>query len=105
MALDAPLNHRQVVVLRWINDGCPADRWADFTFKTSASALRSRRLVDISKRGGRWSATFLPAGVFYLANGQYPSRHWAKKGGAIVALARSWGVSLPSGSTSRSNFA
>ena len=84
MALDTPLNHRQFEVLRWINDGCPEGRWTDFTYKTTASALQSRRLVGISKRGGKWSATILPAGVAYLANGQYPSGHWTKKRGAVA---------------------
>ena len=84
MALVTPLNHRQFEVLRWINDGCPEGRWTDFTYKTTASALQSRRLVGISKRGGKWSATILPAGVAYLANGQYPSGHWTKKRGAVA---------------------
>lgn len=76
MALDARLNHRQVEVLSWINDGCPADRWTDATFKTVAIALQSRRLVAISRRGGVWTAMVLPAGVHYLTHGQYPPGHW-----------------------------
>lgn len=79
MALDAPLNHRQVDVLRWINDGCPAGRWTDISFKAVAVALQSRRLVSISKRGGVWTATILPAGVHYLTHGQYPPGHWRIK--------------------------
>lgn len=79
MALDAPLSDRQVEVLRWINDGCPDGRWSDFTFKTTANALASRRLVIISKRGGVWSAAMLPAGEHYLAKGTYPQGHWSKK--------------------------
>ena len=46
VALKDPLNHRQVEVLRWISEGCPDDRWTDFTYKTTASALQSRRLVE-----------------------------------------------------------
>lgn len=79
MALDAPLTHRQVEVLRWISDGCPDGRWTDFTFKTTANALASRRLVAVSKRGGVWSAAILPAGEHYLADGNYPPDHWAKR--------------------------
>src|SRR5690625_1372017 len=79
MALNTPLNDRQIEVLRWIGDGCPDGRWADFTFKTTANALASRRLVTVSKRGGVWSAAILPAGSHYLANSQYPAGHWDKR--------------------------
>lgn len=79
MALDTPLNHRQIEVLRWISDGCPDGRWTDFTFKTTAAALASRRLVTVSKRGGAWSAAILPAGEHYLTKGQYPVNHWGKR--------------------------
>jgi hypothetical protein len=79
VALDAPLNQRQLDVLRWIHDGCPEGRWSDFTYKTTAGALQGRRLVDVSKRGGTWSATVLPAGVFYLAHGGYPPGHWSRR--------------------------
>lgn len=78
MSLDTPLNTRQLEVLRWISDGCPDGRWTDFTFKTTANALASRRLVTASKRGGTWSAAVLPAGEYYLANGTYPPGHFAK---------------------------
>lgn len=76
MTLGGSLNHRQVEVLRWINDGRPTGRWTNFSFKTVAIALQSRRLVSISKRGGAWTATVLPAGVHYLSHGQYPAGHW-----------------------------
>lgn len=79
MALDAPLNTRQLDVLRWISDGCPDGRWTTFTFKTTANALASRRLATVSKRGGIWSAAVLPAGEYYLANGSYPPGHFAKR--------------------------
>lgn len=79
MALDAPLNERQVEVLRWISDGCPDGRWTDFSFKTTANALASRRLVTVSKRGGGWSAAVLPAGEHYLAHERYPEGHWSKR--------------------------
>lgn len=66
-------------VLRWIKDGCPDGRWTDFTFKTTANALASRRLVRVSKRGGVWSSAVLPAGEYYLTHSQYPPGHWAKR--------------------------
>jgi len=79
VALDAPLNRRQVEVPNWIKDGCPSGRWTDARFKTVAVALQSRRLASISKRGGAWKATVLPAGVHYLNHGEYPPGHWRLK--------------------------
>lgn len=76
MALDNPLNQRQLDVLKWINDGCPDGRWTDYTFKTTAQSLASRRLVTVSKRGGTWKAAILPAGEHYLATRAYPTGHW-----------------------------
>lgn len=86
MALRDPLNHRQVEVLRWISEGCPDGRWTDFTYKTTASALRSRRLVKVSRQDGMWTASILPAGEQYLASGGYPPGHWTKRRGAGVEL-------------------
>ena len=86
VALKDPLNNRQVEVLRWISEGCPDGRWTDFTYKVTALALQSRRLVEVSKRGGAWSASTSPAGDHYLVNGCYPSGHWTKRSGAIVDL-------------------
>lgn len=75
MALDAPLNERQVEVLRWISDGCPDGRWTNSSYKTTTAALEWRGLVTVSKRGGTWSASVLPAGSEYLATGNYPAGH------------------------------
>jgi hypothetical protein len=75
VALDTPLNQRQVDVLRWIADRCPAGHWADFTYKTTAKALEWRGLIVISRQGGRWEASILPAGTHYLETGNYPSGH------------------------------
>lgn len=86
MAQKDPLNHRQVKVLRWISEGCPDGRWTDFTYKATASALQSRRLVKVSKRGGKWRASTSPAGDHDLVNGCYPQNHWAKRGAAAVHL-------------------
>ncbi|OBH59003.1 hypothetical protein A5687_21320 [Mycobacterium mantenii] len=75
MTLDAPLNGRQLAVLRWVSEGCPEGRWTNFSFKTSAAAVEWRGLVSVSKRGGMWRATVTPAGTHYLANGNYPVGH------------------------------
>lgn len=79
VSLNAPLNDRQFDVLRWIQEGCPLGRWTDYTYKHVAMALQSRRLVEVSKRGGVWNAAILPAGLHYLANGGYPPTHWTTR--------------------------
>jgi len=88
VALDASLNRRQLDVLTWIKDGCPDGRWADHTFKTTAQALASRRLVTVSKRGGTWKAAILPAGEHYLSTGRYPSGHWSRRRTSAAELDR-----------------
>lgn len=75
VALDASLNQGQIDVLQWISEGCPADRWTNFTYKTTAAALEWRGLITVSKRGGIWTAAILPAGTHYLATGKYPAGH------------------------------
>lgn len=79
MPLNGPLNYRQLDVLRWINEGCPEGRWSDFTYKIVAIALQSRRLVSVSKRGGRWNATIEQAGLHYLEHGGFPPGHFPKQ--------------------------
>lgn len=75
MALDAPLNQRQIDVLQWISKGCQEGRWPDHTYKTTAAALEWRGLVTVSKRGGVWTASILSAGARYLATGNYTPGH------------------------------
>jgi hypothetical protein len=75
----ASLNHRQLDVLRWIRDGCPEGRWDGYTYKTVAIALQSRRLVSVSKRGGRWTAKIEQAGIHYLEHGDFPPGHFPKQ--------------------------
>jgi hypothetical protein len=75
VALDAPLNQRQIDILRWISEGCQEERWPDHTYKTTAAALEWRGLVAVSKRGGVWNASILPAGTHYLVTGNYPPGH------------------------------
>ncbi|MEU4626897.1 hypothetical protein AB0G04_43855 [Actinoplanes sp. NPDC023801] len=68
----APLKPYQVEVLRWVEAGCPdADMPGDGA-KQTARALQGRRLVAVSRRGGRWSATLTERGRYYLDNGRYP---------------------------------
>jgi hypothetical protein len=78
VALDTPLNTRQLEVLRWISEGCPDGRWTDYTYKTTAKSLQHRRLVTVTKKSG-WKATIEPAGVYYLKHGDYPADHFPNK--------------------------
>ncbi|MEY9777251.1 hypothetical protein [Arthrobacter sp. MW3 TE3886] len=66
-----PLKPAQVGVLRWIAAGCPDGVMEDVTYKTTAAALQNRNLVRISKPHGRWQATVLPGGQYYLEHGDY----------------------------------
>jgi len=65
------VNARQLDVLSWIADGCPDGVMLDFSYKTTAAALRNRGLAAVSKRGG-WHATITEAGRRYLELGGYP---------------------------------
>lgn len=70
-ATNRKLNERQWAVLRWISEGCPDREWPDSTHKTTAVALQSRRLVQISRSGGVWSAELTDGGRHFLnADGQ-----------------------------------
>lgn len=71
------MNARQLEVLKWIVDGCPDGVQTGNTYKTTAVALKGRRLVTISRKGGVWSAEATEAGRHYTANGAYPDGHWA----------------------------
>lgn len=70
----APLNQRQLAVLRWIADGCPDGVMAGFSYKTTALALQERRLVRVTKKRGVWRAELTDAGRFYLERGHHPQR-------------------------------
>ncbi|MGH9126463.1 MAG: hypothetical protein ACRDZ8_17310 [Acidimicrobiales bacterium] len=75
MARDfGPLNERQVTVLRWIVDGCPAGVMDGDAYKVSAIALQSRGLARVSKRRGLWRAEATDDGRNYLLHGTYPDR-------------------------------
>ncbi|MFD5225718.1 hypothetical protein ACFWHT_08875 [Microbacterium sp. NPDC058342] len=68
------MNDRQLQVLRWIADGCPAGKWSadDNVHKISAAALKSRGLATITGHGRTWTATITDAGTHYLEHGSYP---------------------------------
>lgn len=66
-----PLHERQLEVLRWIADGCPAGVMEGYTHKTTAQALQNRHLVTVSRRRGAWSATLTDEGRYYLEHGRY----------------------------------
>jgi len=97
-----PVNERQLEVLRWIADECPDGVMTDQTHKLSAAALKSRRLVKVSKRGG-WHAEITDDGQYYLNHGEYPegqqrtSRKASHAGenGAVTATSPSPTATLP----------
>lgn len=66
MAQRKTLTEKQVAVLRWIADGCPAGVMLDEFHRISAAALRSRALVNTSGRGPTWNAKITSIGREYL---------------------------------------
>ncbi len=74
--MDGRVNDRQLEVLRWIADGCPEGKWPedDFSYKTSAAALKSRGLATIKGRGRTWSVAITEADTHYVEHGTYPPR-------------------------------
>ena len=88
------VNERQLAVLKWISEGCPPGVWADDSYKASVAALRSRRLVKITKGRGHWSAEVTEAGAHFLEAGAYPEGHWADRGGPRAAKRPQGGSAL-----------
>lgn len=72
--MKSPLNDRQLDVLKWITGGCLAGSWpeGDYSYKTSAAALKARGLVTITGHAKTWSASTTEAGTYYLEHGTYP---------------------------------
>ncbi|WP_091063131.1 hypothetical protein [Micromonospora humi] len=66
------LNERQVALLRQIADGDDLSTPEGAPHRTSARALQTRRLVDITRKGGLWRATVTEAGRYYLEHGFHP---------------------------------
>lgn len=68
------LTEHQLVVLRWIAEGCPDGVWPDTAHRISAGALRNRGMVKTSGRGSTWTASITTKGKEYLklASGPRP---------------------------------
>ncbi len=72
--MERQVNERQLSVLQWVQDGCPAGVWETSSYKSTCQALQSRGLVTVSRKAGQWSVTLTSAGQHYLAHGTYPPR-------------------------------
>jgi hypothetical protein len=85
MAQRKTLTDRQIAVLRWIGDGCPAGVMADeMSARISAGALRNRGLVRTSGRGRSWKATITPDGTDYLKQVDGPNPPVARQANVSV---------------------
>jgi hypothetical protein len=51
---------------------------AGYSYKSTAVALKSRRLVQIEKTRGSWKAVLTDAGAYFLEHASYPAGHWPK---------------------------
>ncbi len=70
--MDLSLNETQLAVLKWIGAGPDLDDPPTPAFKTSAIALRSRGLIELDRRRGRWNAVIVAKGEYYLEHGKHP---------------------------------
>lgn len=65
--LPLTLNGKQVEILRWVEEGCPPERYTDgFAHRITARALGTRGYVRVLGRGPSWSAMITPAGREWL---------------------------------------
>ena len=60
--LERQVNERQLSVLKWVGEGCPAGVWETISYKTTCQALQNRGLVKVSRKGGQWSVALTSAG-------------------------------------------
>lgn len=67
----APLSQPQLDVLLWVKRDCPDGVWEGHAHKIMAQSLANRNLIAIRRVGGRWAATMLPGGDYYVAHGGY----------------------------------
>ena len=65
------LSDRQLLLLRRIAGGDDLSGPDGVDQRNSARGLQTRRLVDISRRGGTWRARVTGAGRFYLDHGYH----------------------------------
>ena len=61
------LTEDQVLLLRWIADGCPNGVMDNNWYRISAAALQRRGLVAIAGKRATWTASITAAGSEYLA--------------------------------------
>jgi hypothetical protein len=78
------LTEQQLVILRWIADGCPDGAMDGSSHRISAAALRNRGLVRISGRGNSWSAAVTAPGQEYLAKVDGPDAPLPRQGNVSV---------------------
>ncbi|GAA1536583.1 hypothetical protein GCM10009730_52200 [Streptomyces albidochromogenes] len=53
--MERQVNERQLSVLQWVEDGCPAGVWETSSYKSTCQALQNRGLVTVSRKAGQWS--------------------------------------------------
>ncbi|MBX9397860.1 PE-PGRS family protein [Streptomyces sp. TRM72054] len=70
----SPLNDRQLALLTRIGDGTDPVTSDSPELALTARALKERRLITMSKQGGKWRAEITDAGRFYLEHGRHPDR-------------------------------
>jgi hypothetical protein len=66
------LTERQLAVLRWVGDGCPAGDWPDETHKLTARAMSYRGLLVVGRKQKVWTATVTDLGRYLLDHGHPP---------------------------------
>lgn len=66
------LNDRQLTLLRQIGEGDDLSGADGVSHRTSARALQTRGLVDVTRKGGVWRATVTEAGLYYLEHKRHP---------------------------------
>lgn len=71
--MERPINERELDALRWEAEDCPAAKWpeGDCSYKTSAKALQSRGLVNITGHARTWKASITGTGTDYLEHGDH----------------------------------
>jgi hypothetical protein len=82
-----PLSERQLTLLRRIADGDDLSGPDGAAHRVSARGLQTRRLVDVSRKGGVWRARITEVGTFYLDHG-FPPDHPDRLTTALVPQQR-----------------
>ena len=65
---EARLKEAQLSVLQWIADGCSDGVMEGYSNRISASALKTRGLVQVTGHGPTWRAELSKQGRAYLDN-------------------------------------